>query len=70
MTARMQALAGSDPVRRPVLLHYDVSSGHAGGKPVSQQIEDDADRLQFLREQLGMNRESSLIDSPIGKPNR
>jgi prolyl oligopeptidase len=50
MAARMQALGGE----RPVLLHYDVSSGHAGGKSVDKTIEDAADELQFLRGQLGM----------------
>ena len=50
MAARMQALGGE----RPVLLHYDVSSGHSGGKSVDQSIADDADELQFLRWQLGM----------------
>jgi prolyl oligopeptidase len=50
MAARMQALGGE----RPVLLHYDVASGHAGGKSVDKSIEDTADDLQFLRWQLGM----------------
>lgn len=50
MAARMQALGGPNPV----LLHYDVSSGHAGGKSVAKTIDDDADEMQFLRWQLGM----------------
>ena len=40
---------------RPVLLHYDTKAGHSGGKPVSKQIDDTADQLQFLFWQLGMN---------------
>ena len=50
MTALMQALGGENPV----LLHYDLSSGHAGGKSVDKGIEDNADMLQFLRWRLGM----------------
>jgi len=45
MAALMQASTGSD---RPVLLKYDTKSGHSGGKPVNQQIEDDADWISFL----------------------
>jgi prolyl oligopeptidase len=52
MAALMQASTGSD---RPVLLHYDTASGHSGGKPVSKQIEDAADEMQFLFWQLGMD---------------
>ena len=50
MTARLQALHGPNPV----LLHYDLSSGHSGGKSADQAIEDMTDELQFLRGQLGM----------------
>jgi prolyl oligopeptidase len=50
MAALMQAQGGDNPV----LLHYDVASGHAGGKSVDRTIRDDADRLQFLRWRLGM----------------
>jgi prolyl oligopeptidase len=50
MAALMQSLGGENPV----LLHYDVSSGHAGGKSVDKSIEDNADLLQFLRWRLGM----------------
>jgi len=50
MAALMQSLGGDNPV----LLHYDTSAGHAGGKSVDKTIADDADRLQFLRWRLGM----------------
>ncbi|MFM7231389.1 MAG: prolyl oligopeptidase family serine peptidase [bacterium] len=50
MAARMQALGGENPV----LLHYDVNAGHAGGKSVDKSIADNADLLQFLRWRLGM----------------
>jgi prolyl oligopeptidase PreP (S9A serine peptidase family) len=50
MAALMQSLGGENPV----LLHYDVSSGHAGGKSVDKSIDDNADLLQFLRWRLGM----------------
>jgi prolyl oligopeptidase len=45
MAALMQASTGS---HRPILLKYDTKSGHSGGKPVNQQIEDDADWISFL----------------------
>jgi prolyl oligopeptidase len=52
MCALLQTANGGD---RPILLHYDVKSGHAGGKPVSKTIEDTVDELSFLAWQLGMN---------------
>jgi len=51
MTALMQAATGSD---RPVLLKYDTKSGHSGGTPVDQQIEDQTDIFAFLMWQLEM----------------
>jgi len=53
MTALVQAATGSD---RPVLLKYDTKSGHSGGTPVSQQIEDQTDSFSFLFWQLGVRR--------------
>jgi prolyl oligopeptidase len=50
MTALMQASTGSD---RPILLKYDTKSGHSGGKPLNQQIEDDADWISFLWQEVG-----------------
>ena len=50
MAARMQALHGPNAV----LLHYDVNSGHSGGKSVDAGIEDLVDELQFMRGKLGM----------------
>jgi prolyl oligopeptidase len=55
MAALLQAAQGGD---KPVLLHYDVSSGHSGGQGVDKSIEDDADVLQFLRAQLGMSAQN------------
>jgi prolyl oligopeptidase len=51
MTALLQSATGSD---KPVVLDYDTRSGHSGGKPMSQQIEDNATHMQFLFWQLGM----------------
>ncbi len=51
MTALMQASTGSD---RPVILHYDTTSGHSSGKPVSKQIEDSAAVMQFALWQVGV----------------
>jgi prolyl oligopeptidase len=61
MTALLQASTGSD---LPVVLHYDTKSGHAGGKAVSQQIEDDADTMQFLFWQLGMTPNAAAQATP------
>lgn len=49
MCALLQAKTGSG---KPILLHYDTKGGHAGGKPVSKQIEDAVDELCFLLMQL------------------
>jgi prolyl oligopeptidase len=54
MTARLQAATSSG---RPVLLHYDTTAGHAGGRPLSTQIEDSALLLAFLFWQLGVETE-------------
>ena len=45
MTALMQASTGSG---KPVVLHYDIESGHAGGDPVDKQIRDLVDKTIFL----------------------
>ncbi len=53
MTARLQAATvGSD---HPVLLHYEATAGHSGGTPVSKQVENTTDELDFLLWQLGMS---------------
>jgi prolyl oligopeptidase len=53
MCALLQSATASGP-DRPVLLHYDTKSGHAGGKPVSQTIDDLTDEFAFLFWQLGV----------------
>jgi prolyl oligopeptidase len=53
MTALLQAATGSGP-DRPVLLHYDTKAGHAGGKPLTRQIDDLTDEYAFLFWQLGV----------------
>lgn len=50
MAALMQASTGDN---KPILLKYDTKSGHSGGKPVNQQIEDDADWIGFLWDEVG-----------------
>lgn len=50
MTARMQAASASG---RPVLLRYDMSSGHSGGS-AAEQIQQTVDELAFLFWQLGL----------------
>ena len=50
MAALLQSVGGENPV----LLHYDVSTGHTAGKSVDRSMQDEADELQFLRWRLGM----------------
>ena len=49
MTALMQASTGS---KSPVLLRYHVSSGHSGGEPLKEQVNNQAEVLSFLTWQL------------------
>lgn len=49
MTARLQASGSS----RPVLLLYHTKSGHVGGLPLRQVIDDAVDEYGFLFAQLG-----------------
>jgi prolyl oligopeptidase len=49
MTARLQASGTS----RPVLLLYHTKSGHVGGLPLHQVIDDAVDEYSFLYQQLG-----------------
>src|SRR5262249_13544293 len=51
MCALLQASTGSD---RPILLHYDTTGGHSGGKPINKVIDDAVDELSFLFWQLGV----------------
>jgi prolyl oligopeptidase len=53
MAAKIQAATASG---LPVLLRYDVGSGHAGGRPLSKAIEDMAAEFAFLFSQLGMGQ--------------
>ena len=55
MTALMQASTGGD---KPILLKYDTKSGHSGGKPLNQ-IDDDADWVGFLLDEVGADRVKS-----------
>ena len=52
MAAKLQAATTSG---RPVLIRYDVGSGHAGGRPLSKTIGDMAAEYAFLFWQLGMD---------------
>jgi prolyl oligopeptidase len=58
MTALMQAASTSD---KPILLHYDTHAGHSGGTPVSKQIEETTDWLNFLMWQLKMQRPETTV---------
>ena len=51
MTALLQwATSAKD---RPILLRYDTRSGHSGGKPLSESIEDVTAQMAFLLWQVG-----------------
>lgn len=57
-TAGAQTTEAADTnatAERPILLHYDTKSGHAGTKSVSKTIEDTTDQLCFLIAQLGVD---------------
>ena len=45
MTALMQANSRSD---RPILLHYELKAGHSAGVSIMQLVNDTADELSFL----------------------
>jgi prolyl oligopeptidase len=51
MTARLQAATNSG---RPILLRTSSNAGHGIGTAVDEQIEEDADVLSFLLDQLGI----------------
>lgn len=53
MAARLQANAANPP-DKPILILYDTKSGHSGGRPVGQQIEEQVNMLSFLFWQLGV----------------
>ncbi|MBI4469349.1 MAG: prolyl oligopeptidase family serine peptidase [Acidobacteria bacterium] len=52
MAARLQAASGASD--RPVLLHFDTKAGHAGGRPLTKEIDELTDELSFLLWQLGL----------------
>ncbi len=51
MAALLQANTGSD---RPILLRYELTAGHSGGRSLTQDIGDSVDQLSFLFWQLGV----------------
>jgi prolyl oligopeptidase len=51
MAARLQADTTSG---LPILLLYDTKSGHSGGRPLNEVIEENTDLLSFLIWQLHM----------------
>jgi prolyl oligopeptidase len=52
MCALLQAETGSD---KPVLLHYDMKTGHSAGKPINKQIDDQVDIFSFVFKELSMS---------------
>jgi prolyl oligopeptidase len=51
MTARLQAASSSG---RPILLRTSYSSGHGMGTALSEKIEQYADGLAFMLDELGV----------------
>jgi prolyl oligopeptidase len=60
MAALMQAANGSD---KPILLHYDTKAGHSGGTPVSKEIENTTNELDFLMWQVKMTPQGQSAQS-------
>jgi prolyl oligopeptidase len=56
MTALVQADNSSD---RPILLHYQTMSGHSSGVSITQAINDTADELAFLWNEVSGSPQSS-----------
>jgi len=57
MAALLQAAVGGET---PILLQYDLKSGHVGGNPVRKSAADAGVELGFLMWQLGMRYEPPL----------
>jgi prolyl oligopeptidase len=53
MAALLQASTGSD---RPIMLRYELTAGHSGGRSVTQDIDDSTDVMSFLSWQLGASQ--------------
>lgn len=56
MTALMQTDTSSD---RPILLHYQLKAGHSAGVSITQLVNDTADELAFLWNEVSGNQSSS-----------
>ena len=50
--ARLQAVQGCS---NPALIRIETKAGHGAGKPTAKIIEEAADKLAFIGEQLGVN---------------
>ncbi|HEX3817684.1 MAG TPA: prolyl oligopeptidase family serine peptidase, partial [Chthoniobacterales bacterium] len=60
MTARLQTANASD---NPILLRTSASSGHGHGTALKERIQQQADILSFLFDQLGMTQETAKTAS-------
>jgi prolyl oligopeptidase len=63
MTALLQADNGGP---NPIMLHYDVKSGHSEGRPVTKIVEDQVDQFSFLFWQLGVAPPSASAGTAAG----
>jgi len=48
------ALQAANPAGRPILLRIDMNAGHGIGTALSTKIDQDADWMAFLMNELGM----------------
>ncbi|MEL7238605.1 MAG: prolyl oligopeptidase family serine peptidase, partial [Planctomycetota bacterium] len=49
------AMQAANPDSYPILLRYDVGSGHGAGKPISKVLDEQADIFAFFAEALDMD---------------
>lgn len=49
--------------RNPVLIRIDTKAGHGAGKPTTKQIEEKADELAFLSQELGLQLPPAIKES-------
>jgi len=58
--ARLQEATGGE---KPILIRVETKAGHGAGKPVSKQIDEQADIYTFLLWQLGAPPEGAAKGS-------
>ena len=62
--ARLQAATGGDA---PILVRVETKAGHGAGKPISKQIDEQADIYTFLFKALGVSEAGATVAPPVGR---